>query len=228
MKILRIALLAVTACALTACFDLDQKIAIGRDGSGSYQVSLAAEGALGDAMKNDKSKKSGDMLDSDKAVVTTEFRNGKVVKTARVDFKSLSELPLHDEEASLTVLDRGWFGFGPAHVRFRRTFMIGSARAARGGDSGTDEAGKAAVAAIFGGHTYSFSVTLPGSIERIAPVKINGVEIKPEVSGDSYNGHTIVWRMPLAMLMEANKLTFETDFSAFSSFENAKTRASKT
>ena len=208
-------------------------MSLNRDGSGSYQVSIAAEGAIGDALKsdkndkNDKNDKKDGLLDSDKAVVTTEIRNGKVIKSARVAFKNLSELALHDEEASLTVLDRGWFGFGPSRVRFRRSFMIGAARASRGGSAG-DDAGKAAVAAIFSGHTYAFSVTLPGSIERIAPVRVGGVEIKPEVSGDFYNGHTVVWRMPLSLLMTSDRITFETDFSAFGSFANARTRASKT
>lgn len=223
MRILRLALLAVTASALSACFDLDQKMAIHRDGSGSYQIAIAAEGAIGDAMRKDD-KHSNDMLKPNKAVVTTEVRNGKVVKTARVDFARLSDLALHDEEASLTVLDRGWFGFGPAHVRFRRVFRIGAARAGQGG--GKDDAGQAALAAVFGGHSYTFSVTLPGSIERIATVKVNGVGIKPEIGGDFYNGHTIVWRMPLTMLMQSDKLTFEADFSAFGSFANAKTKAS--
>ena len=34
----RFLMLAVTACSLCACFDLDQKIAIGRDGAGSYDM----------------------------------------------------------------------------------------------------------------------------------------------------------------------------------------------
>jgi hypothetical protein len=222
MRILRFALLALAACSLCACFDLDQKMAISRDGSGSYEIAIAAEGAIGDAIKSDKDKDK--MLGPNKGRVTTEVRNGKVVRTAHVDFRSLSDLALHDEEASLTVLGRSWFGFGPQQVRLRRVFKIGAARAGQGAKS--DDSGKAALAAVFGGHTYTFSLTLPGSVDRIAQVKVNGVEIKPDVNGDFYNGHTIVWRMPLALLMESDKLTFEADFSAFGSFESAKTKAS--
>lgn len=225
MKILRLALVAVTACTLAACFDLDQKVSINRSGSGQYQMSIAAKGPFGDAMKADK---KNDLLKPMKAQVTTEIRgDGSVVKTAKVDFKSISELKLKDEQVSLQVLGHSWFGLGPAQVRFKRSFSVGDARAAQGGPNAKDEeAGKAMLAGVFGDHTYTFSVTLPGSIERIAPVKVKGVEIKPEVTGDFYNGHTITWRMPLMTLFDADKLTYEVDFSAYGSFADARSQKS--
>jgi len=230
MKALRISrwtLLAVTACALSACFDLDQDVSIHRDGSGTYRMTIKAEGAIGTALKDDKKSKN-DMLSPNKAVVTTEVRGGKVVKTARVDFQKLSDVVLDDENVSLTVRDHGWFGVTPSHVRFRRTFMVDAARAREKAPSASDDQiGKDMIKGIFGDHTYSFSVTLPGSIDRIAPVKIDGVEVKPDVSGDFYHGHTIVWRMPLTMLFETNRLTFEADFSALGSFNNVQTRKAR-
>src|ERR1700749_1373563 len=212
----RFAVLAVTAFSLSACFDLDQKIAIHRDGSGSYQVTIAAEGGIGEALKNDK-KGNGNFLKPNKAAVTVAVKDGKVVKTARVDFKSLGDLSLQNESASMTVLGHDWFGLGPAHVRFRRVFLVNEARAKQTGGK-DDDAGQAALAAIFGNHTYTFAVSLPGSVDRVAPVKINGIEVKPDVTGDFYNGHTITWKMPLTMLMESKSLVFEADFSAYGSF----------
>lgn len=221
MRILRFAALAVTACLLSACFDLDQRVSIARDGSGQYRMAISAKGAIGDALKDKKAGKI-DMLGAGKVKLTTVVEHGNVVKTATADFHALSELKLDDEEVALHVLDRGFFGLTPSHVRFRRVFHIGSART-RSGSGSDEEMGKAVLAGIFGDHTYSFAVVLPGSIDRIAPVKANGVEIKPEVSGDFYHGHTIVWRMPLTTMMTARELVFEVDFSALGSFADART-----
>jgi hypothetical protein len=224
MQVSRWVLLAVTACVLSACFDLDQDVSIHRDGSGTYRMAIAAEGAIGTALKDDRKNKD-DMLKPNKAVVTTEVRGGKVIKTARVDFQKLSDIVLNDESVSLTVLDRGWFGITPSHMRFRRSYMVDAARAKQKAPvTGDDQIGRDMIKGIFGDHTYSFSVTLPGSIDRIAPVKIDGVEVKPDVSGDFYHGHTIVWRMPLTMLFETNRLNFEVDFSAVGSFNDVHTR----
>lgn len=222
MRILRFAVLAVTACLLSACFDLDQKISIARDGSGRYVMAISAKGVIGDALKDKKAGKI-DTLGADNVKVTTVVEHGNVVKTATADFRALSELKLDDEEVALQVLDRGFFGLTPSHVRFKRVFHIGSARTRSGGSS-DEEMGRAALAGIFGDHEYSFTVTLPGSIDRIAPLKVNGVEVKPEVSGDFYHGHTIVWRMPLTTMMTARELAFEVDFSALGTFADAKTR----
>ena len=56
---------------------------------------------------------------------------------------------------------------------------------------------------------------------RIArQLKVDGVEIKPEVTGDFYRGHTIRWRMPLARMLMAREIVFEADFSAIGSFKD--------
>jgi len=225
----RLVVLAVTAIGLTACFDLDQKVSISRTGTGRYTMSLTAKGPIGDALKNDKSGKN-DMLKPNKAVTTTEVRNGAVVKTAYVDFNSLSDLKLEDEQISIHVMDHGWFGITPSHVRFKRTFSVGDAKSksgAGGGSKEDEEMGKQMLASIFGDHEYRFEVTLPGSIDRIAPVKVGGVFVTPEVSGDWWNGHKILWRIPLTTLMSADKLTFEVDFNAIGRFSDAQTKLIK-
>jgi hypothetical protein len=224
MRNLRFAVLAATACLLSACFDLDQKVSIDRSGAGQYRVAISAKGAIGEALKDKKSDNGG--LMPGKAVTTVEVKDGKVVKTMRVDFRSLSELKLEDDEIALHVLDHGFFGLTPSHVRFKRTFFVGNARAARSG-GGDDKTGEAVLAGIFGDHEYTFAVTLPGSIDRIAAVKIDGVEVKPDVSGDFYHGHTVVWRMPLTTMMSARALTFEVDFSALGNFADARTQRLK-
>src|ERR1700742_3343313 len=49
---------AVIACAvgLSGCFDLGEKVAVGRDGSGGYALSIAADGIVGDGLRKKPSK----------------------------------------------------------------------------------------------------------------------------------------------------------------------------
>lgn len=223
----RIAAIGFLAVGLTGCFDLTQKISIGRDGSGRYAVAIAAKGWMGEALKSDK--KPAVDLGGNHAQVKTVDVNGKVTQTSTVDFKNLSEMKLSDEVMSVTVRSRDLFGLGPKHLRFRRTFLVDHARKnqERANPSmdkgGMDQEGQKMLDSMFGEHDYVFSVTLPGSIEHIAPLKIGKMTIKPQVSGDIYHGHTIVWRMPLTTMISAKMLTFEVDFSAVGSLGDAQT-----
>lgn len=211
----------VLSLSLSACFDLTQKVVIGRDGSGHYEIAITAQGLLGEALKDKRD--SVVELKHNKARTRVVESNGRVTQTAAIDFKSLSELHFSDEALSLTNHGASFFGLGPAHVTFRRTFLVDRARRenSRRTDEG-DRMGTALAQSIFGDHTYVFSVTVPGSIERIAPVRIGGREIRPTVTGDFYNGHTITWRMPLYTMLQAKLLTFEVDFSAYGWFPDSQ------
>ncbi len=220
--LVRLALVAVTACALTGCFDLDQDVNVGRDGSGRYAFSITMEGAMADALKSSKGDASGNPLAPNKATVATVSKNGKVSKVATAQFKTLSDLTLKNERMSLKVLDGGFFGLTPKHMRFRHSFAVGDARSDRAGlGKKDDEMSQQLLAGIFGNHEYRFSVTLPGSIERVAPLRIAGVEIRPEITGD-YWRHTVTWRMPLMRMMMAKDIVTEVDFSALGSFADAQ------
>ena len=214
------ALIVALSLALSACFDLSQKVAIDRTGSGSYQVTIAAKGIVGEALK----EKPADLEKHDRAVTTTREDNGMVTQTSTVAFKSLADLKLDNELMSLRVLGHGFFGLGPAHVRFRRTFLVGNARRAnadRMGDS--SDMGSQVLASMFGGHTYSFAVSVPGSILRIAPVKLDDhTVVTPTVTGGFYHGHTVTWTMPLDRMLARKSLTFEVDFSAYGSFSDVQ------
>jgi len=209
------ALIVVLSLGLSGCFDLAQKVAIGRDGAGRYEVAITAQGIVGDALK----EKPVAVEKHDHAVTTTREADGKVTQTTIIDFKTLSDLKLSDEVMSLRVLGHSFFGLGPTHVRFRRTFLVGNARKANADRMGEgDAAGAQILAGMFGDHTYTFSVTVPGSILRIAPLKLGGKVIAPKVAGDFYHGHTITWIMPLYRMLSEKLLTFEVDFSAYGSF----------
>jgi len=214
----RVVLPVILAVSLAGCFDLSQNVSVGRDGTGHYRVAVAAEGFIGQALK---SKSDKDLVGGNPARTTTSDINGRVTRVSVVDFKSLSDLKLGEEAMSIVTHGRGFFGFGSTHATFRYTFAVDRARRAHGGDSGSDEAGKQFLAGMLGNHSYSFTVTLPGSIEHIAPVWVGNTEIKPSVSGDFYHGHTITWTMPIATLFSAKDLTFEVDYSAWGSFTDS-------
>jgi hypothetical protein len=214
------ALIVALSLGLSGCFDLAQKVEIGRDGAGRYKVAITAGGIVGDALK----EKPVTIEKHDHAVTTTRETDGKVTQTTVIDFKTLSDLRLSDEVMSLHVLEHSFFGLGPTHVRFRRTFLVGNARKANADrmGEGDDEASTQILAGMFGDHTYTFSVTVPGSILRIAPVRLGGKRIEPQVSGDFYHGHTITWTMPLYRMLSETLLTFEVDFSAYGSFSDVQ------
>lgn len=220
-RLRRGALLALVSVALTGCFDLTQRIAIGRDGSGTYQVAIAAQGLVGEALKDKPVK----VARHDHAHMTITEKDGRVTQLSTVSFKSLANLKLSDEALSLRVLARPYFGLGPTHVRFRRTFLVGHARKDHADRVGPDgEIGSQIMASVFGDHTYVFSVTLPGSILRIAPVKLGNIEVVPTVTGDFYHGHTVTWTMPLYRALDVQLLTFEVDFSAYGRFKDVQSR----
>jgi hypothetical protein len=214
----RVVVPLILAASLAGCFDLSQNVSVGRDGTGHYRVAVAAEGFIGQALK---SKSDKDLIGGNPARTTTSDINGRVTRVSVVDFKSLSDLKLGEETMSVVTHGRGFFGLGSTHATFRYTFAVDRARRDHGGDAGDEQTGKQILAGVLGNHSYSFTVTLPGSIEHIAPVWVGNQEIKPSVSGDFYHGHTITWTMPIATLFSAKDLTFEVDYAAWGSFADA-------
>jgi len=219
-----IVVLTIACMGLGGCFDLVQNVGISRDGTGHYQTSVSAQGIVGEALKNEK------IVDTthNRAEMTTTAVNGKVTRTADIAFRSLSDLALSNETMSLTVKGRDFFGLGPAHVAYRCTFLVDKAKNshASGDDrmNGGNGIGAQIAQSILGDHTYSFSITVPGSVERVAPVVVGDQIYRPEVSGDFYHGHTVTWRLPLAALIDTKALDFEVDFSAYGLFSDSKSK----
>ncbi len=221
-RITRLALvMAIAGIGLSGCFDLVQNVAIGRDGAGHYRVSLAAQGIVGEGIKNasiiDTTRNHADMA--------TDVADGKVRRTAYVAFNSLSDLALSNQAMSLTVTGHDFFGLGPAHVAFRSVFLVDRAKKAAPGAAAGTAMGRQIAQSILGDHYYTFSVTVPGSIERIAPVAVGPDIVQPNVTGDFYHGHTVTWRLPLYALADARALNFEVDFTAYGLFRDARTQA---
>ena len=213
---MRLVAIAFACLALSACFDLDQKLALNRNGSGVYEVTITADGMIGEALKNEVliSEANG------KVQRETEIVNGHAVHRERIAFASLSDVNLADEDASLTVHGNNLFGLLRKSGTFRRVVHSSDARKEK---SSEDKDDSAALAAVFGQHTYSFSVTLPGSIDRIRPVSVGGTTIRPEITGDFFH-HTVTWRMPLYMMFAEDEVVFSVDFSAYGTFTDARSK----
>ena len=213
---------AVILCAvgLSGCFDLGQKVAIGRDGSGGYAISVAADGIVGDALH----KHHADIdIDNDMPLHTRiDVVDGKTVQTSGTAFHDLSDLKLSDETISLHVKGQKLLGLAGTEVNFHRSFNIERARRHHDEDS-DDHLGREILTSMFGDHTYTFSVWLPGSIDHINPIYVGNQEVKPVVTKDG-DGHTITWRMKLTDMFLADTLDFDVDFTAHGKFHDAQTQ----
>ena len=186
-RALSVSVVIASAVGLSGCFDLEQKVGLHSNGSGTYALAISAKGLLGDAI--DKHDADIDIGDDDRAV-THKTRKGDVtIQTSEVAFHDLSDLKLGDETVALHV--KGKAG-DESEVNFHRTFQLDQARH-RHDDDG-DHIGKDILETMFDGHTYKFSVWLPGRIEHIAPVRVGDRVVHPTVWSDRY-GHTIIWKM---------------------------------
>ena len=209
------------AVGLSGCFDLGQKVAIGRDGSGGYAISVAADGMLGRALKDHHS--DIDIGDDDLPMRThVAVVDGRTVQTSGVAFRDLSDLKFSDESMSLRVKGKKLLGLGGTEVNFHRSFNIERARHHHN-DSDDRDLGHDVLTSLFGDHTYTFSVWLPGTIDHINPLYVAGHEVKPSVTNDG-TGHTITWRMRLADALATDELDFDVDFSAHGNFHDTQTR----
>ena len=210
---------AVVACAigLSGCFDLGQKVAIGRDGSGGYAVSVAADGIVGDGLRKDHAKFD---TDEDMPMVTRIAVIGdKTVQTSGTAFHDLSELRLDDETISLHVKGQRLLGLAGTEMNFHRSLNIGNARKHHLDSDDDGGMGKDILTSMFGDHTYTFSVWLPGSIDHINPVMVADHEVKPTITQDG-DGHTITWRMKLTDMFMSDEMDFDVDFTAHGNFHD--------
>jgi hypothetical protein len=208
---------AVVLCAagLGGCFDLGQKVAIGRDGSGGYAITVSADGIVGDGLR----EKHADVEVGDMPMVTrVSTVDGKTVQTSGTGFHDLSDLKLSDEVLSLHVKGKTLFGLGGTQVNFHRSFRVDRARRDHTNDD--SELGRDILTSMFGDHTYTFSVWLPGTIDHAAAVRVGHRMVAPTIT-DAGNGHSVTWRMKLTDMFLADQLDFDVDFTSRGDFHDA-------
>jgi hypothetical protein len=212
-------LLAVVGVGLSGCFDVDQRVGIDRTGAGRYQIAVTAQGVVGGAIKNEKLVNR-----QNHATMSTSDVGGKVTRTAAVDFKSLSDLSFSDETMSLKVTGRDFFGLGPSHVAFVANVMIDKAKHDNERAQAANGVGQEIAQSILGEHTYVFTVTVPGDVERALPITLGGQTYQPTITGDFYNGRTVTWRLPLYAIISTQAIDFEVDFWAWGFFSDTKSQ----
>jgi hypothetical protein len=185
-RLFSLGVVVVCAAGLSGCFDLPQKVAIGRDGSGGYQVAVAADGIVGEGLSRHKADID---LDGDMPMHTKiSVANGKTTQTTGTAFHDLSQLALSDETISLHVKGKKLLGLAGTEMNFHRTFHIDSARRHHEEDS-DDHLGKDILTSMFGDHTYTFSVWLPGSVDSANTLWVGGHEVKPVVTAHETDGY---------------------------------------
>jgi hypothetical protein len=214
-RALSVAVVVTSAVGLSGCFDLAQKVALRHDGSGTYAVEVAANGIVGEGLD----KKRADInIDDDLHGVTKVTRKGDTTtQTTEIAFKDFSGLKLGDETLNLHVTGKK---DDLTEVNFHRTFRVDHARRHHDDD---DHMGRDVLESMFGGHTYTFAVWLPGRIEHIAPVRVGNRTVSPVVWGDKY-GHTLIWKMKLTDMFLADALNFDVDFAAKGDFHDAQSQ----
>jgi hypothetical protein len=215
---------AVIACALglSGCFDLGQKVAIGADGSGGYAISVAADGVIGRGIDQDHHGRF-DLGDDQPMITHVKVIGDKTVQTSGTSFHDLSDLKLSDETISLHVKGQKLLGLMGTQVNFHRSFNIDRARKHHMDDDDQSGLGKDILTSMFGDHTYTFSVWLPGTIDHINPVVVGDHEVKPTITQDG-DGHTVTWRMKLTDMFLASELDFDVDFTAHGNFHDSQTQ----
>jgi hypothetical protein len=212
-------LLAVAGVGLSGCFDVVQTVGIDRWGAGRYQIAATAQGVVGGAIKNEKLVNR-----QNHAAMSTSDVGGNVTRTATVEFKSLSDLAFSDETMNLKVTSRDLFGLGPSHVAFLTDVMIDKAKHDNERAQAASGIGEEIARSVLGDHTYVFTVTVPGDVERALPVTIGGETYQPTITGDFYNGRIVTWRLPLYAIVGAQSLSFEVDFWAWGFFSDTKSQ----
>jgi hypothetical protein len=120
------------------------------------------------------------------------------------------------------VKGRKFLGLGGTEVNFHRTFHVDHARRHR--DDDDSHLGHDILQSMFGDHTYTFAVWLPGEIEHAAPLRVGDHIVQPIVQSDRY-GHTILWKMKLTDMFLADRLDFDVDFAAHGDFHDTQSGA---
>jgi hypothetical protein len=212
-RVFSASVVVASAIGLSGCFDLEQKVGLHSNGSGTYAMAVSADGLVGRGL--DKHDADIDIGDDDHAVTHKMRRGDTTIETSEVSFHDLSDLKLGDETIALHVKGKT---ADETTVNFHRTFQVDHAR--RHHDDEDDHIGKDILETMFDGHSYKFSVWLPGRIEHIAAVRVGNRVVHPTVWSDRY-GHTIIWKMDLTDMFLANQIDFDVDFAAKGDFRDA-------
>ncbi len=193
------------ALVLGACFDIEQRVVVRDNGSGSISIRVVTEDVLPDSAGLQQ------MLNTTVGPVRMRdySEDGQFIHEEDLDFSSLSEVSLQDDAITLDIRDRTLWGAGPTRATLTRTLSA----------PGRNDDALGLVRMALRGHTYVYSMTVPGLIESIEPVLIGGLQAPAERSGN-----TVTWRIPLEALIGVETITFTIKFTTFGALTAAKTK----
>ena len=184
------------ALSIAGCFDFDQHLTVKGSGAGAMEVKLRMDPSLKGGFENET------LMGPQAAPVevTRAVKDGQYVQTERVSFNALSELRVRNETLSITNEGETFFGLGPKKLVLRRVLDNGSA----------DPDSLGLVRGAFQDRIYTYSVSLPGWIQKAYPVSVGGEAIAPIVDGS-----TVKWQIPMAKAVASGTLDYRVEFRSY-------------
>lgn len=209
---LRVVLLAGAALLLTGCFDGHYTVGLNNDGSGTVAVELVLDKDLSrDILKDKKGKLDQGASQAPlgkNARSSQRVENGAIVVSQVLDFKSLQEITGGGVNIEVQNLGRSMLGMARSRIRFANTTNQDHHKKA------ADNVGDRLVEQMFKGHEMRVTMHLPCSVEAAESVSRDGVVYAPTVSKTWFNGSTVEWRVPMAVMIKMDAQGGPHDFVA--------------
>ena len=176
---------------LSGCIDIEHKVKINKDGSGSIYIAAISEPQLANALKNER------LLEAIKPEVKVKnvMRGKKFYHTETLKFKNISDLVMEGEQLSIRIKGSGFLGFGKKDATFEQRMF-----STRETDTSSADA--------FSGHYYNYTLELPGKIKKVYPLVLGGIEIEPTVEKNR-----VTWNIPLNMMLKQKEIVIKVDFT---------------
>jgi len=122
------------------------------------------------------------------------MENGRLTEEQVVNFASLSDLTLPDNDIQVTDLGRSFLGVDTSriHIAFGKP---GGHKASKH-DSESPDA-KKMIAEIMKGHYLTVTMHLPCKVQKANNLVIAGSKIEPDVKSSWLHGSVVTWKIPM-------------------------------
>lgn len=200
----------VFAVFVSGCIELEEKVTLREDGSGTLMRTIITTNPM--IMK--MLKKESFNLEGMKVHVKNVIKQKKLYHYQWIDFKSISELSIKGEILSLSVKKRGLFEFGKKAATFKHVIAIEEPPKPSGESfEASDESSERYKFILLGmlkDVYFNYILEVPGKIKDVYSLKVGGVEIEPSVKGN-----LVTWGIPVILLLDAvgKPILVKTDFA---------------
>ena len=184
-----IILLIALIFLISGCIDIEEKVQINPNGSGTLSINVIVDPMLAEELKKQR------FLDipGKQVLIKNIIRGEKFYHIESTHFRSLGELKMVDEIISIAVTKKGFMGLGENEAIFEH-FMNFS-------ESSKEDA------ALMVGHYFNYTVELPGRIKKAYPAILNEIEVEPEIKENR-----VVWNIPLDLFIKSGRAFFRAAF----------------